>query len=93
MEPERLIKAEWSGVAAGKFSATLYIYATGTAAINQATEVFAGAGVEMTHIAAAVDKDKNVKIEVTIELTGREELLAVKNKLLQIKAVTDVVRG
>ena len=93
LEPERLIKAEWSGVAAGKFSATLYVYATGTAAINQTTEVFAGMGIEMTHIAAAVDKDKNVKIEVTIELSGREELLAVKNKLLQIKTVTDVVRG
>ena len=93
LESERLIKAEWSGVAAGKFSATLYVYATGTAAINQTTEVFAGMGIELTHIAAAVDKDKNVKIEVTIELTGREELLAVKNKLLQIKTVTDVVRG
>ena len=93
LEPERLIKAEWSGVAAGKFSATLYVYATSTAAINQTTEVFAGMGVEMTHIAAAVDKDKNVKIEVTIELTGREELLSVKNKIAQIKTVTDVVRG
>ena len=93
LEPERLIKAEWSGVAAGKFSATLYVYATSTLAINQTTEVFAGMGIEMTHIAAAVDKDKNVKIEVTVELSGREELLAVKNKLLQIKTVTDVVRG
>ena len=93
LEPERLIKAEWSGVAAGKFSATLYVFATSTSAINQTTEVFGGMGIEMTHIAAAVDKDKNVKIEVTIELTGREEMLAVKNKLLQIKTVTDVVRG
>lgn len=93
LEPERLIKAEWSGVAAGKFSATLYVFATSTSAINQTTEVFSGMGIEMTHIAAAVDKDKNVKIEVTIELTGREEMLAVKNKLLQIKTVTDVVRG
>ena len=93
LESERLIKAEWSGVAAGKFSATLYVFATSTAAINQTTEVFSGMGVEMTHIAAAVDKDKNVKIEVTIELAGREELIAVKNKLLQIKTVTDVVRG
>ena len=93
LETERLIKAEWSGVAAGKFSATLYVFATSTAAINQTTEVFSGMGVEMTHIAAAVDKDKNVKIEVTIELAGRDELLAVKNKLLQIKTVTDVVRG
>ena len=93
LEPERLIKAEWSGVAAGKFSATLYVFATGTAAINQVTEVFGGMSIEMTHIAAAVDKDKNVKIEVTIELAGREELLAVKNKLMQIKNVTDVVRG
>ena len=92
LEPERLIKAEWSGVAAGKFSVTLYIYATSTLAINQATEVFSGMKIEMTHIAAAVDKDKNVKIEVTIELKDREELLAVKNKLLQIKTVTDVVR-
>ena len=93
MEKERLIAAEWSGVVAGKFSATLYVYATSTAAINQATEVFSGMKIEMTHIAAAVDKDKNVKIEVTIELGGREELIAVKNKLLQIKTVTDVVRG
>ena len=93
MEPERLIEAEWSGVAAGKFSATLYVYATSTVAINQTTEVFAGMKIEMTHINAAVDKDKNVKIEVTVELAGREELLAVKNKLLQIKTVTDVVRG
>ena len=93
LEPERLIKAEWSGVAAGKFSATLNVFATSTAAINQTTEIFSGLGIEMTHIAAAVDKDKNVKIEVTIELTDREELLNVKNKLLQIKTVTDVVRG
>lgn len=93
MEKERLIAAEWSGVAAGKFSATLYIYATSTAAINQATEVFSGMKIELTHINASVDKDKNVKIEVTIELANREELFAVKNKLLQIKTVTDVVRG
>ena len=93
MEKERLIAAEWSGVAAGKFSATLYVYATSTAAINQTTEVFNGMKIELTHITAAVDKDKNVKIEVTIELGGREELFAVKNKLLQIKTVTDVVRG
>ena len=93
LEPERLINAEWSGVAAGKFSATLYVYATSTLAINQTTEVFNGMKVEMTHIAAAVDKDKNVKIEVTIELANREELIAVRNKLLQIKTVTDVVRG
>ena len=93
MEKERLIAAEWSGVAAGKFSATLYVYATSTAAINQTTEVFSGMKIELTHINAAVDKDKNVKIEVTVELGGREELFAVKNKLLQIKTVTDVVRG
>lgn len=93
LEKERLIKAEWSGVAAGKFSVTLYVFATSTLAINQTTEVFSGMKIEMTHIAAAVDKDKNVKIEVTIELKDREELLAVKNKLLQIKTVTDVVRG
>ena len=93
LEKERLIKAEWSGVAAGKFSVTLYVFATSTLAINQTTEVFSGMKVEMTHIAAAVDKDKNVKIEVTIELKDREELLVVKNKLLQIKTVTDVVRG
>ena len=93
MERERLIAAEWSGVAAGKFSATLYVYATSTLAINQTTEVFSGMKIELTHIAAAVDKDKNVKIEVTVELANREELLAVKNKLMQIKTVTDVVRG
>ncbi len=93
MEPERLIKAEWSGVAAGKFSVTLDVYATSTLAINQTTEVFNGMKIELTHINATVDKDKNVKIEVTIELKDREELLSVKNKLLQIKTVTDVVRG
>ena len=49
--------------------------------------------VELTHIAAAVDKDKKVKIEVTAELAGREELNSLKNKLMQIKSVTDVVRG
>ncbi len=93
LESERLIKAEWSGVAAGKFSATLYVYATSTSAINLTTEVFSSMNIELTHIAAAVGKDKNVKIEVTIELADREELVAVKNKLLQIKSVTDVVRG
>jgi len=93
LEKERLIKAEWSGVAAGKFTATLTVFATSTAAINQVTEVFGGMGIEMTHIAAAVDKDKNVKIEVTVELAGREELLSVKNKIQQIKTVTDVMRG
>ena len=93
LEPERLIKAEWSGVAAGKFSATLYVFATNTSAINQTTELFGSMNIELTHIAAAVDKDKNVKIEVTIELASRDELIAVKNRLMQIKTVTDVVRG
>ena len=93
LEPDRLIKAEWSGVVAGKFSATLVVFADETAAINKVTELFASMNLEITHITAAVDRDKKVRIEVTAELTGREELISVKNKLMQIKSVTDVVRG
>lgn len=93
LEQDRLIKAEWSGVAAGKFSASLTVFATSTAAINRVTELFLGMGVELSQINATVDKDKNVKIDVTVELADREELTAVKNKLAQIKTVTDVVRG
>lgn len=93
LENERLIKAEWSGVVAGKFSVTLVVFADETSAINKVTELFSSMNVELTHIAAAVDKDKKVKIEVTAELGGREELISLKNKLMQIKSVTDVVRG
>ena len=93
LEKDRLIRAEWSDVAAGKFSASLTIFADSTAAINRVTELFSSMNVELTHIAAAVDRDKKVKIEVTAELGGREELLSLKNKLMQIKSVTDVVRG
>jgi len=92
LERERMIKAEWSGVAAGKFSASLTIYATDTTAINRLTELFISMGVSMSQINAAVDKNKNVKIDVTVELSDREELTAVKNKILQIKTVTDVTR-
>ncbi|MBP5404892.1 MAG: bifunctional (p)ppGpp synthetase/guanosine-3',5'-bis(diphosphate) 3'-pyrophosphohydrolase [Clostridia bacterium] len=93
LENDRLIKAEWSGVVAGKFSVTLVVFADETSAINKVTELFSSMNVELTHIAAAVDKDKKVKIEVTAELAGREELISLKNKLMQIKSVTDVVRG
>ena len=93
LEKDRLIKAEWSDVAAGKFSASLTVFADATSAINQVTELFSSMNVELTHIAAAVDKDKKVKIEVMAELAGREELISLKNKLMQIKSVTDVVRG
>ena len=93
LEQDRLIKAEWSGVVAGKFSATLMVFADETAAINKVTELFSSMNVEITHISATVDRDKKVKIAVTVELGGREELISVKNKLMQIKSVTDVVRG
>ena len=93
LEKDRLIKAEWSGVAAGKFSASLTVFATSTSAINQVTEVFIGMGIDLSQMNASVDKDKNVKIEVTVELADREELTAVKNKLAAIKTVTDVKRG
>jgi len=93
LEQDRLIRAEWSGVVAGKFSATITVFADATSAINKVTELFSSMNVEITHISATVDKDKKVKIEVTVELGGREELISVKNKLMQIKSVTDVVRG
>ncbi len=93
LEKDRLIKAEWSGVAAGKFSASLTVFATSTAAINQVTELFTQLGIELSQMNACVDRDKNVKIDVTIELANREELTNVKNKLAAIKTVTDVKRG
>lgn len=93
LDAERKIRAEWADVTAGKFMVSLTIFATNSASVIAAlSSLLDSNNIEICHLNATLDKDKNAKIDVNLELTSRDQLDSIKKKIGSLKNVIGVSR-
>lgn len=96
VEKERLLPAEWAGVAAGKFQVSLCIIAVDRPQlVGDVCGVIntMSSAVTLTSLGAGIDKRKgNAVINLTVQVDSTDTLAALKNKFLQVRGVIGVDR-
>jgi len=92
-EEVRRIKAEWADVIAGKFTATLYIYADdNNGLMADLLNMISGQGINLISINAQSYKDGHATINISLELVSKEQLDMIIKKIRMFKHIISVSR-
>ncbi len=94
-ERDRLIDAEWASEQDGKQSYTVEIKVFAqnrTGLLVDISRVFTDRGVDMSAINVRLNKQNIATMEITFDVSSREELMQIMQKIRQVESVTDVSR-
>ena len=94
-ERDRLIDAEWAPEQDGKQSYTVEIKVFAqnrTGLLVDISRIFSDRGVDLTAINVRLNKQNIATMEMTFDVTSRDELMQIMQKIRQVESVTDVSR-
>ncbi|MBR0397380.1 MAG: bifunctional (p)ppGpp synthetase/guanosine-3',5'-bis(diphosphate) 3'-pyrophosphohydrolase [Eubacterium sp.] len=94
-ERDRLIDAEWAPEQDGRQSYTVEIKVFAqnrTGLLVDISRVFSDRGVDMSAINVRLNKQNVATMEITFDVSSRDELMQIMQKIRQVENVTDVSR-
>ncbi|MBR2188978.1 MAG: bifunctional (p)ppGpp synthetase/guanosine-3',5'-bis(diphosphate) 3'-pyrophosphohydrolase [Eubacterium sp.] len=94
-ERDRLIDAEWAPEQDGRqnYTVEIKVYAQNrTGLLVDISRIFSDRGIELSAINVRTSKQRVVTMEITFDVTSRDELLNLMQKIRQVESVTEVSR-